>query len=182
MCRSATIRMGSRPAPPRTEAAEKHKAEAEKLKTYECLPGKRKERDEERCNANHNKYCANGPSDYNVCSHELPEPGPPLAVAEKFNKRRQDGKRDDECCDRQEIAVGAGNGTPEKIPCKRHPDCPKYGTHAVIDKEGAVAHDAHACEDWCEGADHRHEAREDKRLPAVALVEAARPFEVPRIK
>ena len=67
---------------------------------------------------------------------------------------------------------------PEEVAAQRHRGDPADAARDVEQRELPVAHARHAGDDRHEGADERHEARDDDRLAAVLLVEGVRGLDV----
>ena len=105
---------------------------------------------------------------------------PPLPlplVLYVFNDPRQDREHDYREYHEREVLLHRRQPA-EEVPREHERTYPQDPADDVVSDEFAIAHRADSCDERREGADDRHEPREDDRLAAVFLIEPVRLFQV----
>ena len=70
------------------------------------------------------------------------------------------------------VAVDVRHRLTEKIPRPRHAEDPSGSAYDIVEEEPTIRHAGDAGHDGRERTDDGHEARDDDRLGAMAVVEA----------
>lgn len=89
--------------------------------------------------------------------------------AHRFDDSRQD-RNDDDRHDEQFEVMLYERQVPEKVAGIAEQCYPGGSADQVERHETGIVHPAHSGDEWCEGADDRHETGEDDGLPAVFFV------------
>src|SRR5262245_21170367 len=92
------------------------------------------------------------------------------AAADELDYPGEDREDDDHRDHQMDVAVDVRHGVAERKAEERHAPDPQHPADDVEGDEPAVGHRPDAGDDRRERADDRHEAREDDRLAAVAVV------------
>src|SRR3990172_2959203 len=103
--------------------------------------------------------------------------GGPEAVADELYDAGEDGYEDDPHDHEREVLFDHGY-VAEIVPAE-YKDCyPDDTAGDVIEYETAVGHTAYACHERREGADYRHEPRDDDGFPSVLFIKLVGAVEV----